>query len=222
MDDTRFEAEDMARRILRSAATASLGTLTPDGGPFVTFVTLATDIDGAPLVLLSDLAAHTRHLARDGRASLLMQVPAGDSDDPLTGARATVVGRLQRVSRDEADRARLLARFLARHPEAEGYAGFGDFSIHRMTVEGVHLVAGFGRIARLAATDVLVSPAVANAFLAAEALLLSALNGSAAGPPMVAVDPDGVDVAGAPVRRLCFSRRAGHPGEVAVLLAELG
>ncbi len=222
MDDARFDAQDVARRIVRSAATASLGTLTADGGPFVTFVTVATDIDGAPLVLLSDLAAHTRHLARDGRASLLMQGPTGDSDDPLTRARATVIGRLQRVSRDEADQARLLARFLARHPEAEGYAGFGDFSIHRMTVEGVHLVAGFGRIARLSAADVLVPPAVANAFVAAEALLLSALNGSASTPPMVAVDPDGVDVAGAPVRRLSFRRRAGDPGEVAVLLAELG
>ena len=219
MDDARFDAEDMTRRILRSAVTASLGTLTPDGAPFVTFVTVATDIDGAPLVLLSGLAAHTRHLARDGRASLLMQAPAGEGDDPLTGARATINGRFQRIARDEADHARLFKRFLIRHPEAEGYAGFGDFSIHRMSMEAVHLVAGFGRIARLAAADVLVPQALADSFAAVEAALLSDLAGHR--PGLVAIDPDGVDIADGCMKRLSFPRRAGDPAEVKSLLAEI-
>lgn len=220
MDDSRFDAEDTVRRIMRSAATASLGTLALEGGPFVTFVTVATDIDGAPLVLLSGLAAHTRHLARDGRASLLMQAPAGNGDDPLTGARATFTGRFQRVARDDADHARLFQRFLVRHPEAEGYAGFGDFSVHRMTVEGVHLVAGFGRIARLTAADVLVPAATADAFALAEAALVSDL--ADVRPGLVAVDPDGVDIKDDGVKRLAFTRRAGDPGEVKALLAEVG
>lgn len=216
MDDARFDAQHMARRIVRSAATASLGTLSPDAGPFVTFVTVATDIDGSPLTLLSGLAAHTRHLERDDRASLLMQAPADDGDDPLTGARATVVGRLRRVARDEDDHERLFRRFLARHPEAEGYAGFGDFSIHRMTVEGVHLVAGFGRIARLSSSDLLVPPAVADAFADAEAALLK--NFSSVGARLVAVDPDGADILDTGVTRLSFPRRADHPEEVKDLL----
>lgn len=220
MDDASFDAQDMTRRILRSAPTASFGTLTPDGAPFVTFVTVATDIDGSPLVLLSGLAAHTRHLARDGRASLLMQVPAGAGDDPLTGARITLGGRIQRVARDEADHGRLLGRFLARHPEAEGYAGFGDFSIHRMAVDGVHLVAGFGRIARLSGSNVLVSSAVAEAFAAAEDALIDTLG--EVGPRPVAIDPDGVDIADNGVKRLCFSRRAADPDEASALFAEFG
>lgn len=218
MDDTRFDAEGMVRRIVRSAATASLGTLATDGGPFVTLVTVATDIDGAPILLLSGLAAHTRHLARDARASLLMQAPAGEGDDPLTGARATVTGRLRPVARDEPDQARLLARFLVRHPEAEGYAGFGDFSLHRMAVEGIHLVAGFGRIARLSASDLLVPPAVADAFADAEAALLT--NVSSAGARLVAVDPDGVDIIDTGVTRISFPRRANDPGEVRRLLID--
>ena len=219
MDDARFDAQDMVRRIVRSAATAALGTLTTEGGPFVTLVTVATDIDGAPLVLLSGLAAHTRHLARDGRASLLMQAPAGEGKDPLTGARVTVLGSFQPVARDEASHGSLLGRFLARHPEAEGYASFGDFSIYRMAVDGVHLVAGFGRIARLFASEFLVPAAVADAFAAAEAGLLDDLNGS--GPRLVAIDPDGVDVADKGVSRLSFPRRVADPGEVKALLAGL-
>ncbi|WP_370675313.1 HugZ family protein [Pleomorphomonas sp. PLEO] len=220
MDDDRFDAQDMVRRIVRSAATASLGTLATDGGPFVTFVTVATDINGAPLVLLSGLAAHTRHLARDGRASLLMQAPASEGADPLTGARVTVSGTFQCVAREAADHARLLGRFLARHPEAEDYAGFGDFSIHRMSMEGVHLVAGFGRISRLSASEFLVPAAVAKAFASAETALLDNLNGT--GPRLVAVDPDGVDVADKGVRRLSFPRRAGDPDEVKSLWVDLG
>ena len=220
MDEARFDASDMVRRIVRSAATAALGTLAPEGGPFVTFVTVATDIDGAPLILLSGLAAHTRHLARDGRASLLMLAPAGDGEDPLTGTRVTVMGSFQRVAREEPNHGRLLARFLARHPEAEGYAGFGDFSIHRMSVDSVHLVAGFGRIARLPASDLLVPQAVADAFATAEASLLDGLNGP--GARLVAVDPDGVDVADKGVKRLSFSRRVDDPGEVMAFLAGLG
>ncbi|PKR87683.1 pyridoxamine 5'-phosphate oxidase [Pleomorphomonas diazotrophica] len=216
MDDSRFDARDMTRRIVRSAATASLGTLTPDGGPFVTFVTVATDFDGSPLLLLSSLAAHTRHLERDERASLLMQAPADDDEDPLTGARATIIGRLRRVTRDEDDHDRLFWRFLARHPEAEGYADFADFSIHRMMVEGIHLVAGFGRIARLDATDFLVQPTVAEAFAKAEAAFLK--NFSSAGARLVAVDPDGADLLDGGVTRLHFSRRAEHPGEMRDLL----
>ncbi len=219
MDDVGFDAPGVTRRIVRSASTAALGTLTSEGTPFVTFVTVATDISGAPLVLISGLAAHTRHLARDGRASLLMQAPAGEGDDPLTGARVTVAGRFQRVAQEDGIARRLLSRFLARHPEAEAYAGFGDFAIHRMTVESIHLVAGFGRIARLAASDLLVPPDIAEAFETAEAALLDSLR--LAGTRLVSVDPDGVDVLDKSVRRVCFPRRSIDPGEVESLLAEI-
>ena len=39
-----------------------------------------------------------------------------------------------RIAKDETPRAR--ARFLARHPKAQLYAGFGDFAVFRMDVEG--------------------------------------------------------------------------------------
>ena len=40
---------------------------------------------------------------------------------------------------------RLARRFLARHPEAERYAGFADFGFYRMTVERAHYVGGFAK-----------------------------------------------------------------------------
>ena len=46
-------------------------------------------------------------------------------------------------------------RYLDRHPEAEMFAGFGDFAFYRMAIARAHLVAGFGRIVDLKPEDVL-------------------------------------------------------------------
>jgi hypothetical protein len=141
-----------ARRLLRSLDRAALATsLAPasGGGPYASLVLAATAPDGAPLLLLSDLAQHTMNMAAEPRVALLFDGTAGLAE-PLTGARATVLGRAER-SADE----RLRARFLARHPGAALYAGFGDFHLYRVAVERAHLVAGFGRIDWIAAAELL-------------------------------------------------------------------
>ena len=60
---------------------------------------------------------------------------------PLAGERATVQGRIERT-----DDARLLARYVARHPDAAAYARLSRLQPLSRTVERAHLVAGFGRI----------------------------------------------------------------------------
>lgn len=62
MTGDSIETVEVARRLLRSASTASLATLDADGAPFATLVTMATDHDGAPLALLSRLAVHTANI----------------------------------------------------------------------------------------------------------------------------------------------------------------
>jgi hypothetical protein len=120
-----------------------------DGWPYASLVLTAADQDGAPILLLSRLAEHTRNLEAEPRASLLFDETVG-LESPLTGARATVLGRMERSAEP-----RLRARFLARHPDAAGYADFGDFGFFRLSVERAHLVAGFGRIHWAERADVL-------------------------------------------------------------------
>lgn len=238
MDDVEFDAANMVREILRTAFTASLGTVGSDGAPLVTLVTVATDVDGSIIGLFSSLAAHTRNLANDGRASLLMTLAGVGHDDPLAGARASFSGRFLRIEPDETERPRLLGRFVARHPEAVAFSRFNDFSIYRMRPDGVHLVAGFGRVVRLAGADFLVPVDSAFAFANAQAALLDELNceggpaiaraadrtlgRASAGWSAVAVDPDGIDIADEVVARLTFRRRASDPSDVSARLAELG
>lgn len=133
----------IARRLMRSQDRATLATTLADGQsnwPYASLVLVAADFDASPLLLISTLAEHTKNLARDTRASLLFDGTQG-LDDPLTGARVTVLGDL----RPDPDPVRL-RRFVTRHPSATIYAGFKDFALYRLAAARAHLVAGFGRI----------------------------------------------------------------------------
>ena len=99
-----FDAVGLARELLRTVRSGALATLEPDGTPFASLVTIATDSDGTPLMLLSRLSAHTRNLLADPRCSLLFS--AGGKGDPLAHPRLTVVGRA--------------ATFLVRQPAPAG------------------------------------------------------------------------------------------------------
>lgn len=137
-----------ARALMRAQTTAALGTLM-DAGPYVSLVLVAFDADGSPLLLLSRLAQHTKNLLADARASLLFDGTAG-LEDPLTGPRLTVLGSAAPC----ADRG-ALDRYLARHPSARTYAGFGDFGLWKVSIERGHSVAGFGQIQWIEASALL-------------------------------------------------------------------
>ncbi|MDQ4070151.1 MAG: CREG family protein [Actinomycetota bacterium] len=113
----------------------------PPGHPFGSLVAYALDSDGSPLFLLSRMAEHTRNLTEDGRAALLVAEPAPDGADPLAAGRVTLLGT---VSAAEDGRAR--ERYLAANPSAAGYVDFGDFAFHRLDVQAVRYVGGYGRM----------------------------------------------------------------------------
>ena len=207
---------DEARALIRSRPLACLSTsLAADGWPYGSLVLVATALDGAPLLLISTLAEHTRNLAQDDRVSLLFEATAG-LENPLTGARVSVLGRARRSS-DQLE----LQRFLRRHPEAERYAGFKDFGLFRVEPERGHLVAGFGRIHWIEKGELLTIPVAALG--EAEAGIVSHMNAdhadaiqlyaakllgqSGGGWRMTGCDPEGCDLRrGAEVARLKFGQ----------------
>ena len=136
----------------RQATLATALARDDSGRPYASLVLVAPAVDGSPILLLSDLADHSRNLKRDARAALLFDGTAG-LDDPLTGPRVSVLGQVRPVP-GRADAARLKAIFLARHPGAAVYADFTDFRVYRMAVESAHYVAGFGQIHWLSAAEI--------------------------------------------------------------------
>lgn len=209
--ESTMPPDRFARGLLRRADRAVLATrLGPEGWPYASLVLLAVDHDAAPILLLSDLAEHSRALAADARLSLLIDGTAGH-DDPLTGPRLTLLGTAERTTAPEAAR-----RFLARHPAAELYAGFADFHFYHVAVSRAHLVAGFGRIHWLEGAALGFSPvgvlAVHEADIVAhmnadhdaavELLATRLAGGAGTGWRMTGIDPEGCDLgrAGAAVR----------------------
>ncbi|HEY9211649.1 MAG TPA: DUF2470 domain-containing protein [Ancylobacter sp.] len=227
-----FDATSTVKRLLREARTGALATLDTDGAPYASLVQVATLPDGAPILLLSQLARHTRNLQADERVSLLLDERR--QGDELQGARASVKGRITRITDDAVAR----RRFLARHPDAAGFAGFTDFAFYEVTPLSAHLVAGFGRIIELPASDFLTDISGADALLEGEPGAVAHMNADHAdaiglyaafllGAPkgawrLTGFDPDGCDLmAGDLARRLPFPRRVTSSGELRAVLVEL-
>jgi len=170
-----FDPLAAAKVLLRVTRSGTLATIDRNTGhPFASLVNVATDSDGAPLILISRLSTHTANLEVDGRASLLLA--ASGKGDPLTHPRLTLLGAFVQVARDSHDEPRLRRRFLARHPKSELYAGFADFSFWRLDAVSAHLNGGFARAADLKATDVLTDISGAENLIAAEDSAVTHMN----------------------------------------------
>jgi len=156
-DGQKQEADEgpgpIARRLIRQANQASLASVLrrdfAAGWPYASLVLVACRPDATPILFLSDLADHSKNIAADNRVSLLFDGTTG-LDEPLTGARLTILGQAHETV-DPADR----ELYLGRHPSAAGYAAFKDFRFYRIEVMRGHLVAGFGKIHWLDAKDIL-------------------------------------------------------------------
>ncbi|MFW8636543.1 HugZ family protein [Cribrihabitans pelagius] len=154
---TGDEARRLARALMEGARFAALGVLDADGHPLVTRVAFARDAEGAPLSLVSDLAAHTAALRRTPACSLLVGEP-GTKGDPLTHPRLSLMCDAAFTPRGSAAHETLAAQYLERHPAAKLYLQFTDFAFARFHVKSALLNGGFGKAFRLTATDLGLAP----------------------------------------------------------------
>ncbi len=217
-----------ARLLVRACNRVTLATRMADGGQvYASLAAVATDVDGGPLLLFSQLSDHTKNLQADPQVSLLFDGTAGFAN-PQEGPRATLMGRVTRPA--EADLARVRRRYLAAHPGAVLYAGFADFAFFQVAVERIHWVGGFGRAAWVE-RPMTIGPAVAARFAAAEPGLIEQLAPRADGVAhtglkrrgsgwrFAAIDPDGCHL----VRekrafRLAFTAPLDDPAQVEAAL----
>jgi len=226
-EDPGFEA----RRIIRAATAATLATQ-QDGQPFASLATPACAPDLAPLLWLSALSEHTRHLEREPRCALLF-AGAAETANPQTAPRVTLTGLAERITDPG-----LKARWLARHPYAALYADFGDFALWRITPQGALMVGGFARATRLRMAQLLPEAGAVTAIAQAEADIITHVNedhadaveaiatgllGAAPGRwRLAAVDVDGLDIAqGDSVLRLAFAAPARDADSVRAELVRI-
>jgi putative heme iron utilization protein len=175
------DAAALARSWLRSSSTATLCTLSTaaglEGFPFGSIVPYALDERGRPLLLLAEIAEHTKNAADDARASVFV-AEAGRSGDPQAGWRLNLAGTLTRLQTktqtpkraaargeviDDDAHERLLARYLERVPGAVASLATHDFFLWRLDVLRVRNIAGFGRIYWVDGQDMVIDDAVEGA-----------------------------------------------------------
>jgi len=227
-----FDPVTAAKKLLREGRSGALATLIPGSGdPYCSLVNIATAADGAPLLLISRLAVHTKNVLADPRVSLM--IDERKPGDPLQGARVMLMGTAA-ASDDPGVR----RRYLDRQPEAEMFAGFADFAFCRMTLKAVHLVAGFGRIVDLAPREVLTETGDAAELLAAEPAIIAHMNGDHAdavrlyatkllGAPdgnwrCVGCDPEGLELQlERTALRLAFPHRVRAPDALRHMLKQM-
>lgn len=155
---TDEEARRLGRSLLRLSSFGALATLEEGTGhPLASRVALASDLDGTPIILISQLSGHRKALDADSRCSLLLGEPG--KGDPLAHPRISLMCRAVRVARGNAQRERLKQRYLARQPKAELYADFGDFDFFRLEVERASLNGGFGKAYALTREDLILREA---------------------------------------------------------------
>jgi putative heme iron utilization protein len=221
-----------AKKLLREARSGALGTLMPAAGdPYCSLVNVATASDGAPLLLISGLAVHTKNIASDPRVSLMLDDRR--EGDPLEGARVMLMG-IAAVTED----ARARRRYLDRQPEAEMFAGFADFALYRITLKAAHLVAGFGRIVDLEPREILTEIGDAGELVAAEPEIVAHMNGDRADAVRlyatrllgardgewrcVGCDPEGLELQlDRTALRLAFPQRVRAPGALRQVLTQM-
>src|SRR5579872_5912594 len=80
-----FEPARAVRQLLRRSRQGALATLMMGtGDPYCSLVNVASHPDGAPILLISRLAIHTKNLLADARLSLMLDERA--ERDPAEGS----------------------------------------------------------------------------------------------------------------------------------------
>lgn len=234
---TDDEAVRLAKTLLRTARFGALAVIDPEtGGPLASRVGVATDVDGAPLILVSMLSAHTRAMMADPRCSLLLGEPG--RGDPLAHPRITLVCGAVRLDRASPAHARGMRRYLNRNPKAKLYAGLGDFHLFRLEPAFASLNGGFGKAYALASSDLMTAGPAVEPIAGAEQSAIDHMNKDHAdaidlyarhfanaasdGWTITGLDAEGLDIAsGDEVRRVFFPKRLEAAPDLRAALVEM-
>jgi heme iron utilization protein len=199
-------------------------------------VAVATDIDGAPIILVSALSGHTGGITADPRCSLLVGEPG--RGDPLAHPRMSIACRAEKLRHGTPEQARAERRYLNRQPKAKLYAAFADFSFFRLEPQGASLNGGFGKAYALTAADLLTDSPANEALAAAEQSAVIHMNAdhrdaiavyarAFANAPdgdwiITGIDAEGIDIVrGEDARRIFFPEALQSPSDMRTALVRM-
>lgn len=163
-----------ARKFLRSTRSGILSTHSAnfEGYPFGSVAPFVLDHNCQPIILISNIAEHTKNIIINPKVSLL--VFAG-SEDLQANARLTLLGEAVKIYKDID--ANLRARYLRYLPQAASYFDMHDFSFYRIHIHQVRYIGGFGKMSWLTNDDLFSGiPAATSALADQETAIIEHMN----------------------------------------------
>lgn len=132
-----------ARQLLKQQNVGVLSTHSVDveGYPFGSIASYTLTSQGEPMILISDLAQHTRNIKNNPKVSLTIFDRA--ALDAQASGRLTWIGDAERLPESDSAARR---RYLAFFPQAESYFQMHDFALYALRLKRARFIGGFGRI----------------------------------------------------------------------------
>jgi len=125
--------------------TVILGTAAADGTPDASDAAALLDSDGAFVIYVSGLAAHTRHLRVNPRASVLLTAAETSAGNAFARPRLTFACATEPVARDAEKHRTYIAAFREKFGATiEVLATLPDFQFFRLRPQSGRVVVGFG------------------------------------------------------------------------------
>lgn len=136
----------------------STNSVEMEGYPFGSVVPYCLDRTGSPIVLISQIAQHTKNIMVDPKVSLIT-IEQGANDVQI-GGRLTWIADVVSLQDEESDAA--ADRYYKYFPQSRGFHKVHDFDFYRLELVRARYIAGFGKIHWISSDKIL----LANVFSA--------------------------------------------------------
>ena len=148
------ELENEVKQLLKSKTLGLLSTYATEesedkaaGFPFGSMVRFIIGEDdehkGQPILMLSRIAEHSKHIAQQNKVSLL--VSADVEDDIQQTARLTLLGEMQKLDADDPAIQQDGEVYFQQFPETREYFQLLDFDFYRLNITKGRYIGGFAR-----------------------------------------------------------------------------
>ena len=224
----------VARQLLLNEYQAVLSTISVDmqGYPFGSVVPYCLDRQGQPIILISDIAQHTKNINADPRISIICLEQA--ADDHQAVGRVTLLADAEKITASDDD---AIWRYYNFFPHSRDYHKTHGFDFYRLNARKIRFIGGFGRIHWLQPADFLLG----NPFsLEDEKHIIEHMNADhvdairhycdmnnmvledSVQPVMVGIDAEGFHLkTGMALHRIAFLNPVSNTGEVRKVLVEM-
>lgn len=131
-----------ARDLLLAEYQAVLSTISVDvaGYPFGSIVPYCLSAVSEPIILISDIAQHTKNILADPRVSMI--ATERHADDQQTVGRVTYLGNAEKIN-DDVDS---MERYYSYFPQSRDYHKTHGFDFYRIKPVRIRFIGGFGQI----------------------------------------------------------------------------